>query len=853
MSKKQPKKGPKKPPADMLKTIFTSLTRHKTHTILNITGLAVGIAACLLIFLTISFEKSFDNYHKDKERIYRLVSIPYHPGAALGQGPGAPLPAAAALRIDYPQLEKVASIFGRDAQVSVTTGTQPAENQATQNQPIEKSQTNKFTEQGTLFYAEPALFDIFSIKWLAGNPQTLTGPNKAAITKATAERYFGSYPAALGQTIKLDNKDIYQITGILEDQPANTDLPLKIVLSYASLKNVDLTDWQGIYTRGYTFIKLPENLKQEEFNRELRSFVDRHTPATKEKRGLALQPLSQMHTDARFGNLNNRTFSPELTTSLSLTAAFLLIIACVNFINLSTAQAVTRSREIAIRKVLGSSRTSLKIRFLGEAAIITIIAIIIATTIAKLTLPSLNNLLGTNITIDLTDPALITFQISIALVVTAMAGLYPAFLLSSFDPVSALKNKLTTNSSKGSAKGISLRRILVIAQFTIAQTLIICVLVVSSQMNFFRHADLGFDKTSIVNIPIPADSLAQAKIPSLRAAILAIPGVKSVSFSSYSPLDNDLWSSQFKFDHSKTKTPFQVYFKWADADFFTTYLPKLIAGRLYEPSDTLKEFVVNETLTKKLGFQKPEDIIGKEINFWDQTKGPVVGVVKDFYTTSLQSAIKPIVIGPWRDTYSLAGIKLSEIRTENEAQNERKTENETEAKNQSERQTTPAILARLRSIWTTTYPDYVYSYQFLDDKIDQYYKEEEKLSVLYKLFAAIAVFISCLGLYGLVSFMTTQRTKELGIRKILGATLPELLLLLSKEMTTLIAAAFLIATPVAWYLMHRWLETFANRIQPQPRLFLLTIAGSIAIAWITVGYRTFRAATANPVEALRDA
>ena len=787
----------------MLKPILTTLTRHKTHTILNITGLAVGIAACLLIFLTIRFEKSFDDYHNDKDRLYRLVSVPFHPGSALGQGPGAPLPAAAALRLDYPQLEKVASIFGRDAQITANT--------------------NKFTEQGTLFFTDPTIFDIFKFTWLAGNPQSLSEPNNAVLTKETAEKYFGQWQNAIGKTIKLDNKETYQITGILDNPPANTDLPIKIALSYISLKNVDLTDWQGIYTRGYTFIKLPKDQQAKQFNKELTAFIDRHTPATKEKRGLALQPLSEMHTDARFGNYNNRTFSPELTTSLSLTAAFLLIIACVNFINLSTARAITRSREVSIRKILGSSRLSLKLKFLAEGATITILALIIATTIAKLTLPGLNNLLGTSIELSLTDPILIIFEITIAVAVVAMAGLYPAIMLSRFSPINALKTRLTTTSKKGT----SLRRILVIAQFTIAQTLIICVLVVSGQMNFFRHADLGFDKSAIVNIPIPGDSVAQAKIPSLKASLLAIPGVKSVSFSSYSPLDNDLWSSQFKFDHSKTKTAFQAYFKWADADFFKTYQPKLIAGRLYEASDTLREFVVNETLVKKLGFQKPADIIGKEINFWDQEKAPVVGVVKDFNTTSLQSAIKPVVIGPWRDTYSMAGIKLAE-----------------KAPGQT--------LEKIGKVWTAAYPDYVYSHGFLDDKIDQYYKEEEKLSVLYRLFAGIAIFISCLGLYGLVAFMTGQRTRELGIRKVLGATVPELLLLLSKEMTLLIAAAFLIATPVAWYLMHRWLGAFANRIQPQAGLFLLTIAGSIAIAWCTVGYRTFRAATANPVDALKN-
>ena len=793
-----------------LTVAFRRLARNKTQTFLNVAGLAVGIGACVLIFLLVRFELSFDNFHPDKDRIFRLVSVPFREGSALGSGAGVPLPLARALRAEYPAVEKVAAIFGRDGQVTI-----PAEAGGDKAKKM-------FDEEGTVFYAEPEFFEIFRFGWLAGAPGSLAVRNTVALSRETAVRYFGDWKSAVGKTIQFNNADLFKVVGILQDAPENTDFPLKLVIAYSSLNGVDLNDWQGTYGRGYTFVRFSPKLGVNRFDADLRDFVTRHTPPGLERRGVLAQPLSEMHHDDRFGNFSARTFSKGLIRSLILTAAFLLIIACVNFINLATAQAVKHSRETGIRKVLGSSRQKLILHFMVEAALMSVLALVIALSLAEAALPFLNSLLGIALRLSLADGWLLIFLCLVTTITTLLAGIYPAIVLSGFRPVDSLKNH-----SIRVMGGLTLRRGLVVLQFGIAQILIICMLVVSGQLHFFQHTSLGFDPRDVVDVPIPGDSVSHQKIDAVRQELLQLPGVAQVSFSTFSPLDNDKWTNQFKFDHSSRKTDFQAFFKWADAGFFPMYRPEIIAGRAYRQSDTLTEYVVNATLVRQLGIRDPKEILGKEINFFDQLRGPVVGVVKDFHTNSLQNAITPIVMGCWKDTYAMAGIKLRGL----------------------DHGTTLSAIERL---WKAAYPDYVYSDQFLEEKIAGYYGEEAKLSKLYRAFAGIAIFISCLGLFGLISFMTTQRRKEIGVRKVLGASVTNVIMLLSKDFTIPVALAFVIAAPVAYLLTHRWLEGFAYRIRPGAGIFVLTIVLSMLITWMTVGYRTFLAAVANPARVLRN-
>jgi ABC-type antimicrobial peptide transport system permease subunit len=409
--------------------------------------------------------------------------------------------------------------------------------------------------------------------------------------------------------------------------------------------------------------------------------------------------------------------------------------------------------------------------------------------------------------------------LAVIVVVTILAGIYPALILSGFKPALALKNKITS----ATVGGISLRRGLVILQFAISQILIVGTIVAISQMNFVRKADLGFNKEGVYVINIIGDSAVISRQPAFKQKLLQLPDVQSVSFSSDVPSSDNNWSTNFAFDH-KPDEQFNLFTKFADEDYFKTYGLKIIAGRALTKSDTIHELVVNETLVKKLGVKDPQDIIGKEIGMGRWNK--IVGVVKDFKTNSLREEVKPTVIAAENKYYGTAGIRL---RSENTTQ----------------------TIASIQKSMDEYFPEYGYKGVFMDENIAKFYKQEDQLSLLYKIFAGIAIFISCLGVYGLVSFMAVQRTKEIGVRKVLGASVRNIIYLFSKEFTILILIGFAIAVPVAWYMMNSWLTNFVYRIDINLKVFAIAILLSIIIAWITVGYKSLKAALANPVKSLR--
>jgi predicted permease len=794
------------------KTALRNLSRNKSYSFINILGLSIGIAASLLIFLVFQFETSFDNFHKKKDSIYR-IGTESHSQDGVDYSAGVSFPVGPQLRIDFPQIKEVASIFKREGQVTIDNGNR---------------QSKKFNEDN-FYYAEPEFFEMFDFGWLAGSPQTcLMNPRNVVLTKTTAEKYFGDWHSAIGKTIKYDNHDLFTVAGILKDIPANSDFPLSIIVPYSALKNTsiisNLTDWVSIYGSAYTFVVLPPKLPVEKFNSQLKAFAKRHKPAEYAADAPFAQPLTEIHYDGRFGNYNRHTFSHQLINALVLIGIFLTLIACVNFINLSTAQAVNRSKEVGVRKVLGSDRLRLALQFMGETLLITVASVLVAVAIATTVLPFLNQLLETRMSMHfVTNPGLLLF-ISITIVsVTLLSGLYPAIILSGFNPITALKNAITSRMTGG----ISFRRALVVLQFTIAQILIIGMLIVVDQMDYFRNAPLGFDKEGIITVSFPGDSLSKTKLDYVRNRLLANTAIQNVSLSFGSPSGSGNWSSDFKFNHAATATNFNASLKWADADYFKTYNLQFVAGRPYYPGDTTREFVVNETLLKKLGIRNPQEAIGREINLWDGGKvANIVGVVKDFNVYSLKEPMAPVILGAWKNVYQTAGIKIKPG---------------TETK----------VLPFIEKLWNENFPDYVYEYKFLDQTIADFYKNESRLSILYKIFAGLAIFISCLGLYGLVSFMALQRTKEMGIRKVLGASARNIVYLLSREFTLLIIIAFVIAAPIGYFTMQGWLQNYSYRIQLGASVFLLAIAGSIIISWITVGYRAIKAALANPVKSLR--
>jgi len=795
------------------KTALRNLSNNKGYASLNVIGLAVGIAACLLIFLIIQYETSFDKFHSKKDNIYRVLTTQNGPeGKELLSG--VPFPAAVSLRLDFPQLKGVASIFK-------TGGSMFSVNS-------EKSETTaKFKEDDT-YYIEPQFFDVFDFSWLAGNKDGLKDPNTIALTQTEAEKFFGNWKNAVGRTIKLDNKTDLKITGILNDPVANTDFPLKVLISYASLNNNDsgyqsnMTKWGSLYGENYCFVVLPENQTPTQFDSELKEFAKKHIPPTTTNESMQLQALSDIHYNTEIGKYTKGTFSHQLLDAIALIGLFLLIIGCVNFINLATAQAVNRSKEVGIRKVLGSTRKQLVLQFMSETLLITLAAIILGIIVTYSALPFFNKLLDIKLGVFfLTDPAVIIFILSLLIVVTFLAGFYPALVLSGFNPIAALKNKI----SAGNSSGVSLRRALVVLQFCIAQVLIIGMLVIINQMNFFKNKSLGFVKDAVINVDLPTDSVSLTRLNSLHDLLMQQPGVKAVSYSSSSPSDNTNINDEFTYDNSGKPADFQASMKFADAEYFNLYHLQMAAGRPFLKTDTLNELVVNETLLKKLGVLNPNLAIGKNITVQGK-RALIVGVVKDFNVSSLKKQIPPVIMASDKSSYGSINIKVQPSGLKQ-------------------------TLAGVEHVWNSTFPENIYQYRFLDEKINDFYKDDNRLSQLFKIFSCIAILISCLGLYGLVSFMAVQRVKEVGIRKTLGASVGSIIYLFSKEFTILIIVAFVISAPVGWFLMNKWLLTFSYRYSLGPGIFVISITASVIIAWLTVWYKAIKAALVNPIKSLR--
>jgi len=795
---------------------WRNIKRNKIYAAINISGLAVGIAACLILFIVIQYELSYDKFQPNYKSIYH-VAAKIRSAEGDGFGEGVPYPAYDALRTQFPDVVTGAMFQNYNSQVTILS-----------SDDVNSASNKKFLEETGIFFSDPNFFSIFQYKWLAGSAQALKNPNAAVITKKLAEKYFGEWEKAMNKILKLDNTATVQVSGVLDDIPQNTDFPLSLIVSYETMKKYPdtygYTDrWGSVTSSFQAFMLLPSNVSASSINKRLLAFSNEHYNADKKdifKTYQFLQPLSDIHFNKQIGNFGDHITSRTTLWTLSLIGIFIIIMACINFINLSTAQAVRRSKEVGMKKVLGGTRIQLFRQLMGETCIIVVTATVLAAIIASICLPYVKNIASIQEKLKLLNTSTILFMTFVTIVVTILAGAYPSIILSGFKPALALKNKITS----ASIGGISIRRGLVITQFAISQVLITGTIIAISQMNFVHQANLGFNKEAILVINSNVDSSVNVRQPAFKQTLLDIPGVRSVSFSSDVPSSETNSSGNFAYDH-KPDENFEVYRKMADEDYFKTYGLTIIAGRSYDKSDTTKEVVVNETLVRKLGVKKPADVIGHEMRVGGLWR-PIVGVVKDFKTNSLREAIKPLVIGERNKRYYYTGIKLNTLHL-----------NE--------------VTKKIEAAWNQFFPEYVYTPTFMDDRINEFYKEENQLSLLYKIFAAIAIFISCLGLYGLVSFMAAQRTKEIGIRKVLGASVANIIYLFSKEFTVLILIAFAIAVPVAYYMMRGWLNNFAFRINMNIWVFILAIVCSVVIAWITVGYKSIRAALSNPVKSLR--
>ncbi len=801
------------------KIAWRNIIRHKGYSAINISGLTVGIAACLLIFVVIQYELSFDTFRPNYKDIYHLVTREkQEDGFSLN--PGVSAPSGDALRLDFPQLKVAAINQSYGSQIAVTD-----------NGSLSGKGDKKFIENLGVLFMEPQFFDIFKADWLAGGPEVLKDPNMVIIDKSSAIKYFGDWKNAMGKTLKMDNVLNLKVAGIIEDSRSNSDFPLKVLVSYITWKQhpVDYgysDNWGSVSSNHQVFIQIPKGESAVKINDQLKNFDYRHTGAKGAVRRVEfLQPLSDMHFDTQIGNtLTDHVTSKATLRTLLFIAILIILMASINFINLSTAQSVGRSKEVGIRKVLGSSRKQLIIQVIGETIIIVIISVLLAIVLAKFTLPYLQNIASVPADISLISTGSLIFLIGVTIIVTILSGVYPALVVSGFKPVLALKNKITA----ASIGGIPLRRGLVVLQFAISQLLIIGTIIAIQQMDFVNSADLGFNKNALLILPGYTDSISLRKMQSFKESLLQNASVKSVSFASDAPSSENNMATNFYFDHSEKDNGLVTFLKYGDADYFKTFGLRFAAGKGYEPSDTTRQVVVNETFIKKLGIKNPEEAIGKTVRVggdrgnWNK----ITGVVKDFKTNSLRETVKPIVILPKKSAESQAAVKI-----------------ETHNLN--------STVANIQKLWEDTYPEYAYSGYFLDENIAKFYKQENQLALVYKVFALIAVFISCLGLYGLVSFMVVQRTREVGVRKVLGASVGSILFLFSKEFLVLISISFIVAVPVSWFIMSGWLQSFAYRIAIGVNVFLLAVFTSILLACITVSYKTIKAALANPVKSMR--
>ncbi len=801
-----------------IKIAWRNLLRYKSYSLINIAGLAAGIASCLLIFVVVQYELSFDRFHAQYQNIYHVVT--QNPGTdGVHYTPGIPVPAVNALRLEFPQARVAAFDTNYGSQFTVSDNTGGA------------AGDKKFIEDIGVFFMEPQFFDMFSFTWLAGNASVLAQPDMAVIDQSTAVKYFGNWKEAMGKFIKMDNTLTLKVAGIIADAPANSDFPLKVMVSYLTWKQHPndynySNDWGSISSNHQVFMQFPAGTSLPLINAQLKNFSLRnYKPNGNTARNVHFfQPLSAMHFDTRFGNTtgDHQTSMTTLRT-LSFIAILIIVMASINFINLSTAQSVTRSKEVGVRKVLGSSRWQLIAQVLGETTLLVLISVVLALALAKLFLPYLKHIASVPDDISLLSTGSLLCLLVVTIVVILLSGIYPALTLSGFKPVQAIKSKVNA----ASVGGIPLRRVLVIAQFAISQVLIIGTIVAIRQMNFVNSSDLGFNKTAVLMIPGYTDSLSLAKMASVKQQLLQNSQVSAVSFASDAPSSENNWVQNVYFNHNSTGDGYNTNLKYADADYFKTFGFRFAAGHGYTQSDTLREIVVNETFVHKLGIPHVQDAIGKEVRIGAKNAWiPIVGVLKDFKVNSMREAVKPVLIGPRKIFESQLAVKMNTgdlVQT----------------------------VADIRKLWEQNYPAYAYNGGFLDESIAKFYQQENQLALVYKVFAGIAIFISCLGLYGLVSFMTVQKTKEVGVRKVLGASVASIVFLFSKELILLIIISFLIAIPTAWYVMSGWLQGFAYRISLSAGVFALAIISSVTIAWLTVGYKAVRAALVNPVKSLR--
>jgi putative ABC transport system permease protein len=777
------------------KIAFRNIVRHKAFAAINIAGLAIGMACSIFILLWVQNELSYDKFHKNAGTIYRLTA-----SGGTNSGPMVP-----ELKAKIPAIKN----FVRFSQPTTT---------------VFESGTKRFEEKA-VFYADSTLLQVFSFPLTNGNAETaLTRPDAVLITEDMAKKYFGNEDA-MGKILKRDNKDNVVVTGVFKNIPANSHLQFDFIMPMSAIAQSDWRLRDNIWASYdfYDYIQLDENFKATPLalaalSRQVNTIVAEHIKENPPNVGL--QPLADIHLHSDYHSNLPGQGNIQYVSTFFVVALFILAVACINFMNLATARSARRAKEVGLRKVVGAGRLQLIGQFLGESLFISFIALLIAVGIVSLLLPVFNNLAGKELSIQLLDRKIIALLLGIALFTGLISGSYPALFLSGFTPVNVLKGNI-----KILGGNLYFRNALVVVQFVVSIVLLAGTALVYRQLNYIKNRNIGYNKSNLLYMPMTGEMGDKQR--TLKAELKTNP--LTANFTTITdPIANMASNTTGVGWEGKTREDSSLWFSktWVTDDFFDVLQLKMASGRGLSTTEFADSgnYVINEKAAKAMGMT-PATAIGKPITF-NGNHGNIVGVVKDFNYQSAQTAIAPMIIAFNKDGGGIVIVRTQPGKTE-------------------------ATIQVLEKISKQLNPSFPFSYGFVDQDINNLYKGEQQMGSLFNVFAIIAIFISCMGLYGLSAFMAEQRTREIGVRKVLGASVFNVVYLLSTGFTKLILIAIVIAIPIAWFATNKWLSGFAYRVNVGWAIFLMASLGSLAIAWITVSYESVKAAIVNPVKSLR--
>jgi putative ABC transport system permease protein len=815
----------------MFKNYFTTAIRnffrHKVFSAINVLGLSIGISSALVIFLIVYYEFSFDKFEKDRDRIYRVV-LDVKFGGVDGHSTGVQAPLGSAIQNEVTGVENTVPVFQFQGDASAKVSV------------IRRSSTQPvvFKKQNDIVFTNPQYFSLLPYKWIVGSPNaSLKDPFNVVLSESRAKQYFPSlsYNDILGKTITYNDDITATVSGIVKDLNEQTLFKSVEFISFSTIAQTHLqgqfmmnvwNDWM-VYSNLY--VKLAKGVSSTQVERQLKNLLSKYNKeANKDAANtmaFSLQPLRDIHFDNRYQGFGERIAHKPTLYGLLAVAAFLLLLGCINFINLTTANAANRAKEIGIRKTMGGSKKQLIFQFLGETFLLTLVATIISTLIAPMLLKLFSDFIPQGLHAEfLYQPFIFLFLFLLTVLISFIAGLYPSLILSGYKPITVLKSQAFSNSSE--TRHVWVRKTLTVSQFVIAQFFIIATLMVSKQINYSLNTDLGYEKESIITFGTPRDTTT-VHTRELLNEINAMPEVEIAARGFFSPGDVGAAFTNVSYDAKPDVRP-QVQIRWGDPEYMNVYKLKLLAGRNVSPSDTMREFLVNNTYAKLLGFQKPEDALGKQLNFNGKRK-PIVGVMQDFHDQSTHAHIMPIVFaGNSGDVFHIRF----------------KPDTKSGA-------TWKSAIEKIQKVYKKIYPDADFEYKFFDKTVEDFYKKETQVANLLKWATGLTIFISCLGLLGLVIFTINTRSKEIAIRKVLGASVANLVAILSTDFMKLVFIAFLIATPIAWWAVYKWLQDFAYKTGMSWWVFIASGFALLFMALATLSIRTIKTAMANPVKSLR--